>query len=304
MTSPPPPIKVDLDSLGPLKGKTIIVTGASSGIGLETAELFYELGCNVVFVGGRKYPPANVPKDSPRVLLLQCNVASWDSQVDVFTATIAKFGQIDIVCPNAGVAEPIGQYFDLGVDEKGRPKPLNMIAFEVDMKGTAATVALSLHYMREKGGSVVIMSSKGGYVGVPVIPSYSASKHGVLGLLRSLSGGAAQRKIPISLVSPGITFTPGAFAQEYKRGEKEFLDMRNKMSTMGIRLSSSRTCGLAVAYLAVKGLDAAGTGLMVDDDEIYDVEQTIQDAMPAWLVKKLDDGSGDEYANMVDGKKT
>jgi NAD(P)-dependent dehydrogenase (short-subunit alcohol dehydrogenase family) len=172
------PLNLDISSFQSLAGKTIIVTGASSGIGLETAEFFYELGCNVVFVGGRKRPPTSVPSDSPRILILQCNISSWDSQVDVFVATIAKFGQIDIVCPNAGVAEPQGQYFNLGVDENGRPKPLDMIAFEVDMKGTAATCALAFHYMKE-GGSVIIMSSQAGYAGVPTLPSYSASKHGM-----------------------------------------------------------------------------------------------------------------------------
>jgi hypothetical protein len=107
------PIVVDRSSLKGLAGKTVLITGASSGIGLETAELFYELGCNVVFVGGRKRPTTYVDLSSPRVLVLQCNVANWESQVDIFEATIAKFGKIDIVVPNAGVAEPMGQYFNL-----------------------------------------------------------------------------------------------------------------------------------------------------------------------------------------------
>ena len=172
------PIQVNRDSLKPQPGKTIIVTGASSGIGLETAELFYSLSSNVVFVGGRKRPTTDVPLDSPRVLVCQCDIGSWDSLVSVFEAAIEKFGTIDIVCPNAGVAEPQGQYFNLKLDEAGRPLPLDLKVLDVDMKGTAYTVALAFHYMKAKGGSVVIVSSRAGYGGMPEMPSYSASKHG------------------------------------------------------------------------------------------------------------------------------
>jgi NAD(P)-dependent dehydrogenase (short-subunit alcohol dehydrogenase family) len=171
-------IDVDRDSFKSLAGKTVIVTGASSGIGLETAELFYELGSNVVFVGGRRLPTTIVPLDSPRVLICQCDIGSWDSQVDVFAATVEKFGTVDIVCPNAGVAEPQGQYFNLKLNESGRPLPLDLKVVDVDMKGTAYSVALAFHYLKEKGGSVIIVSSRAGYGGMPEMPSYSASKHG------------------------------------------------------------------------------------------------------------------------------
>jgi len=301
---PSQPIIVDPTTLQSLSGKTIIITGASSGIGLETAEFFYELGCNVVFVGGRKKPPTYVPEDSPRALLLQCDISSWDSQVDMFTAAIEKFGQIDIVCPNAGVAEPQGQYFNLGVDDKGRPKPLDMIAFEVDMKGTAATIALAIHYMKPKGGSIIIMSSRAGYAGVTLLPSYSASKHGATGLLRSLESPAAEHNISISLVAPSITFTPGTFPKEYKRGEAAFNEMRTKLKGVGIGLSSSRTCALAVAYLAKGGLETKGMGLLVDDDEINNLEQALKDSRPQWWLDKSDNKkSAKEFAKQTAANK-
>lgn len=172
------PIHVDPASLTSLAGKTVLITGASSGIGLETAELFYSLGCNVAFICGRKRPPTDIPLDSPRTLVRNIDISSWDPLVSVFEDTIAKFGQIDIVCPNAGVAEPQDQYFNLKVDESGRPLEMDMRVFDVDMKGTSYTVALGMHYMKEKGGCICIMSSMAGYVGVPEMPNYSATKHG------------------------------------------------------------------------------------------------------------------------------
>jgi NAD(P)-dependent dehydrogenase (short-subunit alcohol dehydrogenase family) len=77
-------------------------------------------------------------------LVFQCNVAPWESQVDIFEATIAKFGKIDIVVPNAEVAEPMGQYFNLLVGENGRPKCLEMIAFDVDIKGASSHDRISV----------------------------------------------------------------------------------------------------------------------------------------------------------------
>jgi len=294
------PLNLDNASFKSLDGKTIIVTGASSGIGLETAELFYELGSNVVFVGGRKIPTTYIPLDSPRVLICQCDIGSWDSQVDVFVATIEKFGSVDIVCPNAGVAEPQGQYFNLKLDDVGRPLPLDLKVIDVDMKGTAYSVALAFHYMKAKGGSVIIVSSRAGYGGMPEMPSYSASKHGATGLLRSLNSPASAHNIALSLVAPHITFTPGVFSKEYVRGRSAFEKMRDTLKPMGINLSSSLTCALAVAYLASGGLDRAGMGLLVEGDEIHNLEQAITDSRPEWWVKKSDNKKArEEYAKQM-----
>lgn len=185
-TSVPPVINVDVASFKSIADKTIIVTGASSGIGLETAEYFYELGCNVVFVGGRKLPDTYVDLKSPRVLVCKCDISSWESQVEIFEAAKAKFGHIDIVCLNAGVAEPRGQFFDVKVDtESGKPMPLDLRVFDVDLKGTAYGLGLSFHYLKDRGGSVIMVTSRAGYGGNEIMPGYSASKNGTYVALKS-----------------------------------------------------------------------------------------------------------------------
>lgn len=176
-----PTITVDPESLKVLAGKTVIVTGASSGIGLETAEFLYDLGCNVVFVGGRKLPDTYVDLNSSRALACQCDISSWDSQAKVFKAAIDRFGKVDIVILNAGVAEPRGQFFDIKVDEAtGQPLPLDLRVFDVDLKGTAYGLGLSFHHMKESGGSVIMVTSRAGYGGNEIMPGYSASKNGML----------------------------------------------------------------------------------------------------------------------------
>jgi NAD(P)-dependent dehydrogenase (short-subunit alcohol dehydrogenase family) len=179
------PITIDESAFKNLAGKTILITGASSGIGLETANYFYKLGANVAFIAGRKRPATDVPLDSPRTLLRNVDVSNWDQQVEAFEATVAKFGHIDIVLPNAGVNEPRGQFFDLKTDDAGKLLPLDTKVIDVDLKGTAYTTALGLHYLKEKGGSIIIMSSMAGYVGVDEMPGYATTKHG--GSIFSLS---------------------------------------------------------------------------------------------------------------------
>lgn len=171
------PIKINEESFGALKGKTVLITGASSGIGLECADYFYSLGCNVAYICGRKQPPTKVPLDSARTLVHNIDVSSFEALNEVFEATVQKFGRIDIVVPNAGVNEPKNQYFNLSRDESGKLQPLNLRVIDVDFKGTAYTVALAIHYMVH-GGSIIMMTSLAGYVGVPEMPNYSASKHG------------------------------------------------------------------------------------------------------------------------------
>jgi NAD(P)-dependent dehydrogenase (short-subunit alcohol dehydrogenase family) len=85
-------IVIDESVFKNLAGKTTLITGASSGIGLETVEYFYKLGADVAFPGGRKRLPTDVPLDSPRTLVRNFDVSNWDQQVEAFEATNAKFG--------------------------------------------------------------------------------------------------------------------------------------------------------------------------------------------------------------------
>jgi len=284
------PIEVNEESLKSLSGKTILVTGASSGIGLETAEYFYSLGCNVAFIGGRKRPETKISLiDNPRTLFSNCDISSWVSVLEVFKLTMAKFGRIDIVCANAGVDEPRNQYFQLKVDLQGDPQELDLRVIDVDLKGTAYTVALGIHYMTKTGGgSIIIVSSMAGYHAVPDLPNYCASKHAAVGLLRSLPAHGTPKNIAISLLAPHITFTPGTFLTQYKPGREEFKKARNELMAKGMRLSSSYTCALGIAYLAAGGIKMTGEALMVENDEINALESSLYNSRPDWFVQKED----------------
>ncbi|KAF2812740.1 NAD(P)-binding protein [Mytilinidion resinicola] len=292
------PLTIDESKFKNLAGKTILITGASSGIGLETANYFYKLGANVAFLAGRKRPATDVPLDSDRTLLRNIDVSNWEQQVEAFEATVKKFGHIDIVLPNAGVNEPRQQFFNLKTGESGKLQPLETKVIDVDLKGTAYTTALGIHYLKEKGGSIIIMSSMAGYVGVDEMPAYAATKHGATALLRSLYKPAAAHKIAISLSNPALVFTPGSLSEMYAPGEEAYQAAKKQLAAMGVKMSSAFTVTLSVAYLASLGMEASGVGLLVENDEIHDWEAGLQESLPGWF--KVKAGGREGMANVSD----
>jgi len=203
--------------------------------------------------------------------------------------TVAKFGHVDVVCANAGVDEPRNQYFQLKVNSEGDPEELDLKVIDVDMKGTAYTAALGIHYMMKTGGgSIIMVSSMAGYHAVPDLPNYCASKHATVGLLRSLPAHAIPKNIAVSLLAPHITFTPGTFLEQYKPGKEEFKKARTELMSKGMRLSSSYTCALGIAYLAAGGIKMSGEPLMVKNDEINALESSLYNSRPDWFVQKDD----------------
>jgi len=119
--------------------------------------------------------------------------------------------------------------------------------------------------------------------------------------LRSLAGEAREKGISLAVVAPHITFTPGVFPQQYKRGNEAFEQMRDRLKSVGINLSSSRTCAIACAYLVRGGLETSGAGLLVENDEIYNIEQSIIDNLPTWFKEKGDTRAArEEYKKQME----
>ncbi len=173
--------------------QTCLVTGGSSGIGLNTAIILHELGNNVVVID-RSPPVAIAPKEvtsSPRFLFEQCDITSWSSQRSAFENAYKKFGSIDNVFVNAGIAEYGDQFFKDDVDSDGLLKEPDRRCVDIDLQAADDTVKLAIHYMRKKenngrgkGGSIVMTASLAGYLASAGAPLYSAAKHGRLHDLR------------------------------------------------------------------------------------------------------------------------
>lgn len=99
-----------------VKGRTAIATGAGSGITLAFAQLLLSRGCNVLFADLALRPEAKRLVDrysrggtsGPRAAFRKCDVTRWDDLKGAFEGAMAEFGGVDVVCPGAGVYEPVG----------------------------------------------------------------------------------------------------------------------------------------------------------------------------------------------------
>lgn len=179
---------VEEASLKSLTNKTILITGGSSGIGLATALLLHSLFNNIVVLD--RAAPAKIPEtasltSSPRFLLRICDITSWKAQRAAFQAGVDKFGKIDAVYVNAGIAEYEDQFFKDDLDGEGKLAEPDRRTIDIDMHAANDTVKLATYWMRKDarhgkgtGGSIVMTASLAGYLASAGAPLYSAAKHG------------------------------------------------------------------------------------------------------------------------------
>ncbi len=186
------------ENSGDLKGKTAIVTGASSGIGRATARLFVEQGCGVA-LAARSADKLNslVQELGPNALAVPADMTRPRDITALVDRTIEHFGHVDILFANAGIYVP-GEFSKGNPDEWSR-----MITINVDAVLRCIHAVLPGMIAR-KSGDIVVTSSISGSVDIQWEPVYSATKHAVTGLVHTLRRQFAPSGIRVGSVSPGI----------------------------------------------------------------------------------------------------
>lgn len=173
--------------------RVVVITGAASGIGHATAELFRDLGDTVY---GLDIAPT-VPEG---VTYLECDVASRSS-VDAAVGRIGdEHGRIDVLANVAGVVQ-FGRFDTVTEEQLDRVLAINL-------KGPYQLIQAALPYLRAAKGNVVNVSSVAGNVGQPYSSAYSASKGGLTMLSRSLAVELAPEEIRVNAICPGTVDTP------------------------------------------------------------------------------------------------
>jgi NAD(P)-dependent dehydrogenase (short-subunit alcohol dehydrogenase family) len=183
-------IDVNYVALRSLAGRTAVITGGCSGIGLATAELLLSIGCNVML--GDLHPPRHDPyqdkflSSSQSLCYQECDITQWISLTALFDTALSKFGRIDIVCANAGVNDIGDPFFSTNLTETaGTLLEPNMKTLDINLKGTTNTIIAGMHHLKAngEGGSIIITASLAGYFGTTGMPLYTASKHGEIASL-------------------------------------------------------------------------------------------------------------------------
>ena len=201
--------------MGRLEGKTAVVTGGNSGIGLATAKRFAAEGA-VVFITGRRQEELNeaVAAIGPGVSAVQGDVSNLDDLDRLFATVRAERGHLDVLFANAGLGTmaPLGAITEASFD----------LVFDVNVKGTLFTVQKALPLMKA-GGSIILTGSTTGSMGSPAFSVYSATKAAIRNFARCWALDLKTTGIRVNVLSPGATATPGLLDGLARSGQQDAL---------------------------------------------------------------------------------
>ena len=188
--------------------KVAIITGGSRGIGYSTAETFLREGAKVIITASskenadkaanklkEKYPDAVVEGISP-------NLSSFEDVKKEFDKIVAKYGCVDILVNNAGFSTKNNTIFQMTKFED--IDYVMNVNFTATMKLTQQVLKFMI---RQKGGSIINVSSVSGIIGNAGQANYSAAKAGLLGFTKSLAKELACRSITVNAIAPGFIAT-------------------------------------------------------------------------------------------------
>ncbi|CAM3308612.1 MULTISPECIES: SDR family NAD(P)-dependent oxidoreductase [Saccharibacillus] len=210
-----------------LQNKVVIVTGASSGIGLATAKLFLEEGANVV---GASRHPERIRElgEEDRVLAVEADLSTAEGPKRLVEAAIAKFGRIDVLVNNAGISHSRLDGFLGTTDEQWEETYLN------NLMSMVRTSRAAIPHMAEQGKGVILsVASEDARQPQPMSVDYSAFKAGLLSVGKALSLEFGEQGIRVNTVSPGPTHTniwdqPGgmidAISEKFDKPKNEVID--------------------------------------------------------------------------------
>lgn len=245
---------------GALQGKSIIVTGASQGIGKAAARLFAAEGANLVLANrdaeAGQALAAELGATGADVRSVQCDVSIEADVRNMVDTAIGAFGRIDGAFNNAGVNSVGKKLHEL--DEAEFRK-----AIDVDLVGLFFCMKHQIGEMLKMGGgSIVISGSVASVIGLEGSADYNAAKHGVLGLMRSAVADYGKDNIRVNTLVIGPVLTP-MFAEK-RPGFVDDQKLVDSLSPMG-RFADPKEIGDAALWLlSGKSSFANGSTLTVD----------------------------------------
>lgn len=209
-----------------LEGKTAVITGAARGIGKAIALRYAEEGANIAFTDlaiddNAKATEAEIAKFGVKVKGYASNAANFEETHKVVDEILKDFGRIDILVNNAGITRD-------GLMMRMSEQQWDMV-ININLKSAFNFIhAITPIMMKQKGGSIINMSSVVGLSGNAGQTNYSASKAGMIGLAKSIAKEVGSRGIRANCICPGfiITEMTGVLSDEVKQKWAEQIPLR------------------------------------------------------------------------------
>lgn len=247
--------------LSPVQGKSVIVTGASKGIGKGIAQVFARHGAKILIVGRNggdaEKAAEEINQNGGTASAFSADVAKWEDMTAMAEAAAERHGGIDILCANAGV------YPQTKMEEMD-PAEWDQV-MGTNLRGTFLSVKACLSHLKKSGEGRVILTSSitGPVTGFPGWSHYGATKCGQLGFMRTACMELAKYGITVNAVLPGNIITEGLadLGEEYLRTMAESIPLK--------RLGTVDDIGNAALFLASKEAGyITGQTIIVDGGQI------------------------------------
>lgn len=212
--------------MGLLQGKTAVITGAARGIGKAIALKYAQEGANIAFTDlsiddNAKATEAEIVAYGVKVKGYASNAADFEDTHKVVEQILADFGSIDILVNNAGITRD-------GLMMRMTEQQWDMV-ININLKSAFNFIhAVTPIMMKQKGGSIINMSSVVGLSGNAGQTNYSASKAGMIGLAKSIAKEVGSRGIRANCICPGfiITEMTGVLPEDVKKKWAEQIPLR------------------------------------------------------------------------------
>jgi NAD(P)-dependent dehydrogenase (short-subunit alcohol dehydrogenase family) len=184
-----------------LDGKVAVVTGAAGFIGSATIRLLAERGAKIVAVDRKSADLDGATRELPasaQALAVTADVSDEEDVKEYVRAAVDKFGTIDVFYNNAGIEGVVKSITDYPLEEFRRVIDVNVVGVFLGMKHVLPVM------LKQSKGSIINTASIAGLVGSPHIAVYSASKHAVVGLTKSVAWECTNTGVRINCVCPGM----------------------------------------------------------------------------------------------------
>lgn len=186
--------------------KVAIITGAASGLGQATAVRLAEEGVNIAVVdvnekAGKKTVEM-VKKAGPDAIFIKADVSKPEEVKNYVDKTVEHFGKIDYFFNNAGISGSGEFFLNTKIEEIDQIVGINLLGALYGVRYVAEVM------LKNGGGSIVNTASSAGVIGQDSVVTYSATKHGIIGLTKSMVAEYAKDGLRVNAIAPGPTETP------------------------------------------------------------------------------------------------